>query len=176
MRRLVSAHKERQVLSLTPVLAARLAVAVACLVDRAPGGSPLRLVLVPVPSAPSAVRARGLDATWALARGAVRSGSGPRAGPRVRTVVAQRLLAQSRRLQDQAGLDAAARRLNLAGGFRVSGRRPEPGSVVVVVDDLVTTGSSLGEAARALRAVGIPVLGAATVAATVRSRSSGPRG
>jgi orotate phosphoribosyltransferase len=34
----------------------------------------------------------------------------------------------------------------------------------------VTTGSSLTEAARALRAAGIIVLGAATVAATVRER------
>ena len=38
----------------------------------------------------------------------------------------------------------------------------------VLVDDLVTTGSSLTEAARVLRAANIPLLGAATVAATVR--------
>jgi adenine/guanine phosphoribosyltransferase-like PRPP-binding protein len=45
---------------------------------------------------------------------------------------------------------------------------------VVLVDDLVTTGSSLTEAARALREARIPVLGAATVAATVRLRSPKP--
>ena len=57
-----------------------------------------------------------------------------------------------------------ARQANLAGGFRLraGARRP-----VVLVDDLVTTGSSLAEAARVL-AAGVPVLGAATVAATER--------
>jgi len=39
----------------------------------------------------------------------------------------------------------------------------------VLVDDLVTTGSSLTEAACTLRAAGVVVLGAATVAATQRT-------
>ena len=38
----------------------------------------------------------------------------------------------------------------------------------MLVDDLVTTGSSLTEAARVLGRAGVPVLGAATVAATER--------
>jgi predicted amidophosphoribosyltransferase len=49
-------------------------------------------------------------------------------------------------------------------------RRPISTSAAVLVDDLVTTGSSLTEAARVLRRAGITVLGAATVAATVRAR------
>jgi predicted amidophosphoribosyltransferase len=58
----------------------------------------------------------------------------------------------------------------MAGAFRV--RRAISTGAVVLVDDLVTTGSSLTEAARVLRAARIPVLGAATVAATVRVRPS----
>jgi predicted amidophosphoribosyltransferase len=77
-------------------------------------------------------------------------------------------LTQGRRVADQAGLRAAARRENLAGAFRL--RRSISTGAVVLVDDVVTTGSSLTEAARALRAANIPVLGAATVAATVRVR------
>ncbi len=172
MKRLVSAHKERQVLSLTPFLADRLALAVGCLLvqggrlDGAGVGRPQAIVvLAPMPSLPSAVRERGFDATWAIARRVARRTPGG-------AVTTRRLLAYSRRVQDQAGLGAAARRQNLAGGLRVSGGLLPPGSVVVIVDDVVTTGSSLSEAARALRAGGIAVFGAATVAATVRSRSS----
>ena len=58
-KRLVSAHKERQVLALTPVLGGRLLAAVTLLLaDRRPL-LPERgpVVLVPVPSSPAAVRA-----------------------------------------------------------------------------------------------------------------------
>ena len=47
---------------------------------------------------------------------------------------------------------------------------------IVLVDDLVTTGASLTEAARVLSAAGVEVLGAATVAATVRLRRPRERG
>ena len=71
-------------------------------------------------------------------------------------------LAQTRGVRDQAGLDARDPRANLAGGFRLRRRLPA-GQPVVLVDDLVTTGSSLTEAARVLRRAGVAVLGAATV-------------
>jgi len=42
------------------------------------------------------------------------------------------------------------------------------GAPVIIVDDLITTGASLAEAARTLRSSGANVLAAATVAATQR--------
>ena len=86
-------------------------------------------------------------------------------------LTARRMLTPSRRVRDQAGLDARERQQNLAGSLRVFG---DPrGLVVVVVDDVVTTGASIAETSRALRAAGAVVLGAATVAATARASTVG---
>jgi predicted amidophosphoribosyltransferase len=163
LRGLVNAHKERQALGLTPVLGRRLAASVHLLL-RARGVAPGAAVrLVPVPSAARAVRERGLDATAAMAQAAAR-----RLRPDYRAGVVTALV-QAPGVRDQAGLDARARQANLAGGFRLRGRPPD--RPVVLVDDLVTTGSSLAEAARVLRRAGVHVLGAATVAATERRGS-----
>jgi predicted amidophosphoribosyltransferase len=163
LRRVINAHKERQALMLTSFLAERLALSVHVLLASEPyavGAS--RIVLVPIPSAAKAVRRRGFDATASMARLAARR-------LRVRYPVTVRSsLTQARRVADQAGLHAAARQENLAGAYRL--RRPITTSAAVLVDDLVTTGSSLTEAARVLRAARVPVLGAATVAATARLR------
>ena len=162
LRGLINAHKERQALGLTRVLADRLAGCVALLLAEVGHGAHEPVVLVPVPSAAQVVRRRGFDATLAMARSAAR-----RLRSRYPTSVAATLV-QVRGVRDQAGLDARARKANLAGGFQL--RRPVPTRPTVLVDDLVTTGSSLGEAAQVLRRAGVPVLGAATVAATERRR------
>ncbi|MET9857381.1 hypothetical protein ABZY57_31180, partial [Streptomyces sp. NPDC006450] len=82
-----------------------------------------------------------------------------------------------RAVADQAGLGAAQRRENLAGALEA---RPGAGRVmagaarIVLVDDLVTTGSTLVEAARALRAAGIGVPGRADAAALVAAVVAAP--
>jgi predicted amidophosphoribosyltransferase len=177
-RGLLGAHKEDQALMLTSLLGDRLAASVVELLTarRVPLDEPV--ILVPVPSATAAVRERGFDATAALARRAVRRLSAERP---VRTVG---LLAQHRGLADQSGLGAVERSANLRGGLRLrrsgwfprrwgtaAGVRPDA-PALVVVDDLVTTGASLTEAARCLAEAGFEVLGAATVSATVRRLSS----
>ena len=157
-------------LALTPFLADRLTLAVEHLLaavrvtapDRGAGLPPV--LVVPVPSSPAAVRQRGLDATWAMARRVPIAAS---VAPQVR---ARRLLRLSRRVRDQAGLTAVARSENLAGSLWVPDPGPAAGHLVVLVDDVVTTGASLTEAARALDVAGVSVLGAATIAATVRSQ------
>lgn len=165
LRQVIVAHKERQALAMRRFLAERLAVSVHALLTRHPAATVRAgsgVVLVPVPSAAAAVRTRGYDATWTLARLAAR---------RLRSrhpVGAQRLLEQRRGVLDQAGLDAAQRAANIGHGFRL--RRSGSRAWVVLVDDVVTTGASLTEAARVLREAGVPVLGAATVAATARRR------
>jgi predicted amidophosphoribosyltransferase len=82
------------------------------------------------------------------------------------------LLRAGRRLADQAGLSSDDRAANLRGAHRV--RRGavalSTGAMVCVVDDVVTTGASLTEAVRALRAAGVTVHSAAVIAATQRRR------
>jgi predicted amidophosphoribosyltransferase len=76
------------------------------------------------------------------------------------------LLRPRRAVADQAGLGSAGRAANLQGALVAV--RPLAGRAVVIVDDLVTTGATLADAARALLVAGASVHGAATVAATQR--------
>jgi predicted amidophosphoribosyltransferase len=167
VRQLLLAHKERGALRLAGVLGALLAGAVRSAVG-ATGGV---VLLVPVPSAGRAVRARGHDATRRLARAAARElrRTGIRAG--VAPVLRQR-----RAVADQAGLTAAERSRNLAGALAVPARLAErlAGARLVLVDDVTTTGASLADAARALRAAGYPAFASATVAATVSPTRAAP--
>ncbi|MFC7184965.1 ComF family protein, partial [Kitasatospora paranensis] len=121
----------------------------------------------------AAVRARGHDPTLRLARAAARELR--RGGLPARALPVQR---QVRPVHDQAGLGAAERRRNLHGALGVAPGRTGrlAGRPVVLVDDLVTTGASLADAARALHEAGCPARAAATVAATVRRRPHGPGG
>lgn len=151
VRTLLIAHKERSRVALSRPLGRALAEAA-----RLHRGTAQGALLVPVPSAPSAVRARGFDHARRSAAVAARS-----LGLRCAAV-----LVHTRPVDDQAGLGAAERAANLAGALRA--RRRLDGADVVVVDDLVTTGATLAEAARALTAAGARVRGAAVVAATPR--------
>jgi predicted amidophosphoribosyltransferase len=152
-RELLLAYKERGQHGLCRALAVALGTAVA-------EAAPLDALLVPVPSTPAARRARGDDVVLRLTRAA--------AGPR-RVVP---VLRHRRRVLDSAGLTAGSRARNLHGAFgtRGNGDAAVAGRRVVIVDDLITTGATVAEAARALREAGAHVLAAATVAATVRSR------
>jgi predicted amidophosphoribosyltransferase len=160
VRAALLAHKERGRLGLVRPLGRALAAAVLCL-DPA-----TEIVLVPIPSTRAAVRTRGHDHAMRLARSA--AGTLTRVG---RPAQARRLLAPTRALGDQSGLDAAGRAVNRSGAFRLA--YPPPGGPIVLVDDVRTTGASLAEATRALMAAGVRVHGAATVAATVRRRPAG---
>jgi predicted amidophosphoribosyltransferase len=169
VRAAVVAHKERGVLALGRPLASGLADSVAAAMTAAATGAPA-VLLVPAPSRGPAVRARGRDPTLLLARLAVvglrRGGADVRLAPVLRV---------ARGTRDQAGLGARERAENLAGAARVPGPlAPDVrGRVVVVVDDVITTGATLAESARALRDAGALVAAAAVVAATRRSRRRG---
>jgi predicted amidophosphoribosyltransferase len=164
----VIAFKERGRVELARPLGTALALAVAA-VSR---GAPERrgpLVLVPVPSSRAALRTRGRDHVRELTRQAVaelRAAGAPAAEAR--------LLRRHGRVQDSAALTAVQRRANLAGTFLLDpgGNRPGPDALLVLVDDVVTSGATLTEAAAVLADAAhpgaLPVV-AAVVAATPRS-------
>ena len=114
-------------------------------------------VLVPVPSTRAAAAARGGDHVLRLARRAGAATGRP----------AVRALTLCRAVADSAGLDTAQRAVNLAGAMAAA-RPVRSGAPAIVVDDITTTGATLREAQRALRAAGWTVRGAAVVAATPR--------
>jgi predicted amidophosphoribosyltransferase len=120
-------------------------------------GATDRVVPVLVPSTRAAWRRRGYHPTGlVLAR------------TRLLRPPLWRALRLARQTSDQAGLSSRARERNREGSIvaspRLAGRR------CVLVDDIVTTGATLAEAARAIRATGGTVVGAATIAQTPRRR------
>jgi predicted amidophosphoribosyltransferase len=72
--------------------------------------------------------------------------------------------ARPHRSQKQLGVDERDR--NLRGTFRL--RTSVAGHRILIIDDVVTTGATLREAARVLREAGAVVVGAAVVASTER--------
>lgn len=109
------------------------------------------VVAVPVPTTRAAFRRRGYRVPELLAR---------RAG-----IPTLRALEWRRRVDDQRSLDRARRRDNVSGAMGITRRvRAAPPPAVVLLDDVITTGATLAEAARALRSAGVPVIGAAALA------------
>ncbi len=115
--------------------------------------APEGIVLVPVPTAPARRDRRGFDQAVFLARELGRHGGVP-------------ALAALRRVgsDSQNGRPRAAR-LEATGRFAVvCGRGLLGGARAVVVDDVVTTGATLRDAAATLARAGIEVAGAVAIA------------
>lgn len=157
LRTVLLSYKERGQRQLAGYLAGYLADATD-FATRTVGAGALP-VLVPVPSRRSAARARGGDHVLRLARAVSRQSDRP--------VV--RLLRLTGPVADSAGLNPAQRRANLSGRMAAAPPRELSSPLcrqVILLDDIVTTGATLAESARALTVAGWTPLAAAVVAAT----------
>ena len=112
-------------------------------------------LLLPVPLHPRRERARGFNQALLLSR---------RLGRAWRVPVRADLLARAAPTRPQTELTAEERRANVRNAFRL--RRPEiiAGRHVIVVDDILTTGSTVAACAACLRAGGAATVGVLTVA------------
>lgn len=134
------------------------------------------LLLVPVPTSTGGYLKRGFSPVHLLLKEASRQLPGldvadvlDRAPGRGRLSAGVNSgQARQRTSAGQKGLGRGARAQRVRGSMRIRrGSRPEvAGRPVLIVDDVLTTGSTLGEAARALHHAGARVRGAVVLAAT----------
>jgi predicted amidophosphoribosyltransferase len=145
--RLIRAFKDEGRTDAAGVLGPALRHALAAACAELDGAAPREVAVVP--STAAARRVRGYDPVRLLVR---RAGFAPanvlRAHPRA----------------DQAALGREARRVNSEGSFAARGRLD--GRCFVLVDDVVTTGSTLADAVRAIRHAGGSVDAIAVLART----------
>lgn len=134
---------------------------------------PRRALLVPVPLGTRRRRERGYNQAAAIARALARHWGLP---------VAEGMVRRTRETRSQTALTPEERTANVAGSFAAappptSLRDSAPGGdgagtgrdavAVILVDDVLTTGATLQEAAQSLRSAGWPAVGALTFARAV---------
>ncbi len=138
---LVQALKYEGALANARVFGTRLA---AQAISEAHDGSRCPALVVPMPLHPSRLVERGFNQSHEIARIVSRLLDLELAGQALRRI---------RATAPQVGLDRGARAGNLRGAF-VADTRRVTGAHVILVDDVVTTGSTAVEAASTLRAAG----------------------
>ncbi len=150
----IRAWKLRGRRDLTGPLSELLTAAVAAW--QPPHGS---VALVPIPVRPASRRRRGRDVVGELAA---------QVADALPWLHLRRCLRWRRKVGDQIGAGAAERSRNVAGAMACRGLPPGP---AILLDDVVTTGATLAEAARALRHAGAAPVSAAVLAASAGRES-----
>ena len=151
-KRILIAYKERGRRDAAPFLGRALAEGLAAL----PGSRGSPWCLVPAPSRRVASRVRGGPHVRRIAEESARL---------IGACVAPALTLKGGR--DAVGLNRSERVANLEGHLRFAAEgRPPPGTSVVVVDDVITTGATSAACVTALKNAGVPVAAVLALLAT----------
>lgn len=161
LRELIHLLKYEQVVPAAGVLGRMLAEAIEKL---GLGGD--SVLVVPVPLHRSKRRQRGFNQAELIVRAALKRNAFPN------LQLATGLLERTRSTASQIGLTRPQRADNIRGAFRVKhlNRMAEQ---ILLVDDVMTTGTTANECARILRKAGAQKVWVATVARTLRESGAG---
>ena len=156
LRELIHLLKYEQVEPAAKVLGGMLANAIAKLNVPAP------ILMVPVPLHGSKRRQRRFNQAELIARAALKRSA-------VRSLKLEvDCLIRTRATVSQIGLTRPQRAENIRGAFRVEHRERITGQGILLVDDVLTTGTTASECARVLRKAGAVKVWVATVARTLK--------
>lgn len=158
LRGLIHLLKYDKVLPAAPVLGGMLAEAIAQLQG---GGEDFWPLIVPVPLHSSKRGERGFNQAELIARAAKKRLP-------ERFEFADGYLKRERPTHSQVGLTREERVANMRGAFRVTDPQRVKGRTVIVVDDVMTTGTTVSECARVLKKAGAERVWAVTVARTLK--------
>lgn len=117
------------------------------------------MTIVPIPSSDQKKRERGFDTMTTLCKRLVED------NPILKLDATNLYL--RRKVADQVGLSGVSRRENLEGAF---GIRQSVNGTFVLVDDVITTGSTLNSAAKSLRLAGAQRIYALALCGTPKTR------
>jgi len=120
------------------------------------------LLVVAVPLFPAKQRQRGYNQSALLADAAIAELC--RSHPQWRLRPRHTLMERHRDTRSQFELNPVSRRVNIRGAFRVNADAIAPGSEVLLVDDIYTTGATARECSRVLRRAGASKVWVATLA------------
>ena len=126
------------------------------------------VAVVAVPLFPSKQRQRGYNQSELLADAAIAQLR--RSHPRWHLRPQHTLMERQRDTRSQFELNPVSRRVNIRGAFRVNASQIVPGSEVLLVDDIYTSGATARECARVLRKAGASKVWVATLARAQKSR------
>jgi ComF family protein len=158
---LIHLLKYEGVLPVASVLGGMLADTIEELLPSCGESVPVR---IPVPLHKSKRSDRGFNQAELIARAAIKRL--PKS-----LDLATGVLVRQRATISQVGLTREERIENMRGAFRVADRRRVRGATVILVDDVMTTGTTLSECARVLKKAGAQRVLAATVARAFQGAS-----